>query len=422
MRVTLQGAHLVDAQFELPGGSITLDGERIQAVGEPGSLASTVIDATGMIVMPGFIDVHTHGGGGYNLHTVDPEEILAYGRWAPETGVTSFLVGVVGMPGALPEAQLQAAVAAIASREAGAGAEPLGIHLEGPYLSAKRRGAHLVSWLRAPDVAEIERVLALTRGHLRLITLAPELPGATAMIERLIAAGVTVSIGHSDATYEQTQEAIRLGVTHATHCCNAMRPLHHRDPGPLGAIAQIHDISGELIADGVHVHPAMMNIVIKSLGAERTIVITDALSAAGLPDDTPFEFAGQPAQLVQGAARLADGTLTGSVLTMDQALRNIVQMTEATLQQAVGMLTVNPARAARVSERKGRLQAGYDADVVLLDSSLTLQATFCQGKLAYASDAWRERLSAALDATDAGALVARPERTRPSSAGDVPAE
>jgi N-acetylglucosamine-6-phosphate deacetylase len=420
MRVTFQGAHLVDADFELPGGSITLDGERIQAVGAPDDLPGVVVDATGMIVMPGFIDVHTHGGGGYNLQTVDPEEIWAYARWTPQTGVTSFLVGVVGTPGALPEAPLHAAVRAIESR--GAGAEPLGIHLEGPYLSAKRRGAHPVSWLRAPDAAEIERVLALTRGHLRLITLAPELPGAAAMIERLLEGGVTVSIGHSDATYEQTQEAIRLGVTHATHCCNAMRPLHHRDPGPLGAIAQAQQISGELIADGVHVHPAMMNILIKSLGPERTIVITDALSAAGLSEDMPFEFAGQPARLVQGAARLADGTLTGSVLTMDQALRNVVQMTEATLQQAVGMLTLNPARAAQVSARKGRLQAGYDADVVLLDSSLTLQATLCQGQLTYAGDAWRERLSAALSAADEGALVAQPERNRPASAGDFPVE
>jgi N-acetylglucosamine-6-phosphate deacetylase len=415
MRVTLQGVHLVDAQFELPGGNITLDGERIQAVGEPDGLPDTVIDATGMIVMPGFIDVHTHGGGGHNLQTVDPEEIRGYERWAPQTGVTSFLMAVVGTPDALPEAQLRAAVQAIESRTPGAGAEPLGIHLEGPYLNVKRRGAHRVSWLRMPDVAEIERVLALTSGHLRLITLAPELPGATAMIERLLAAGVTVSIGHSDANYEQTQEAIRLGVTHATHCCNAMRPLLHRDPGPLGAIAQTHQISGELIADGVHVHPAMMNIVIKSLGPERTIVITDALSGAGLPEGTPFDFAGQPARLVDGAARLADGTLTGSILTMDQALRNIVQMTEASLQQAVGMLTLNPARAAQVAERKGRLQAGYDADIALLDTSLTLQATFCQGKLAYATDAWRERLSAAFDLSVDGALVTQPERARPPS-------
>ncbi len=393
MSVTLRGAHLVDASFELPGGDITFDGARIQAVGSLAGAPGTVIDATDLLVMPGFIDVHTHGGGGYNLHAVDAEEIHAYARWAPETGVTSFLIGVVGVPGALPEAQLGAAVAAINAWERGA--EPLGIHLEGPYINVKRRGAHMPAWLRLPNVDELERVLALTSGHLRLITLAPELPGAAPMIRRLVEAGVTVSMGHTDATYEQTLEAVQLGITHATHCCNAMRPLHHRDPGPLGAIAQAPQVYGELIADGVHVHPAMMRILMRILGPKRTIVITDALSAAGLDEDTKFDFAGQPAQLLHGAARLADGTITGSVLTMDRALRNIVQMTGVSLQEAVGMLTLNPALAARVAARKGRLQAGCDADLVILDKAFTLQATICQGRVAFATAAWRERLGSA---------------------------
>jgi N-acetylglucosamine-6-phosphate deacetylase len=416
MRWTLQGARLVDASFELAGADLTLDGPHIQAVGAPSGAPGTMIDATAMIVMPGFIDVHTHGGGGYNLHTASAEEIQAYARWAPATGVTSFLIGVVGVPGALPETQLGAAAAAIDSWEHGA--EPLGVHMEGPYISVKRRGAHMPAWLRLPDEAEIERVLALAGGHLRLITLAPELPGATTMIRRLVDAGVTVSLGHSDATYEQTQDALQLGVTHATHCCNAMRPLHHRDPGPLGAIAQASHVSGELIADGVHVHPAMMAILVKILGPQRTIVITDALSAAGLAEDTQFEFAGQPAQLIHGAARLADGTLTGSVLTMDRALRNIVQMTGVSLSEAAGMLTRNPARAARVAGRKGQLQVGYDADLVILDSAMTLQAAICQGRVAFATDAWRERLSDVLAAEDDGVAVVETERARHDAPGE----
>jgi N-acetylglucosamine-6-phosphate deacetylase len=413
MRWTLQGAQLVDASFELPAGDLTIDGARIQAVGAPAGTPGTVIDATGMIVMPGFIDVHTHGGGGYNLHTVSAEEIQAYARWAPATGVTSFLIGVVGVPTALPEAQLQAAAAAIDTWKGGA--EPLGLHLEGPYISVKRRGAHMTSWLRLPDAGELERVLALAGGHLRLMTLAPELPGAAAMIRRLLEAGITVSMGHTDATYEQAQDAILLGVTHATHCCNAMRPLHHRDPGPLAAIAQAPQVFGELIADGVHVHPAMMAILVKILGPARTIVITDALSAAGLAEDTRFDFAGQPAQLIHGAARLADGTITGSVLTMDRALRNVVQMTGVSLQEAVGMLTQNPAQAARVASRKGRVQAGYDADLVILDSTLALQATICQGRVAFATDAWRERLSEPLAAADGSVLAVETEKTRQQS-------
>ncbi len=394
MRFTLHDAHLIDTTTDIVRGAITVDGAHIQAIESPEyspNQQDSIIDVTDMIVMPGFIDVHTHGGGGYNLHTTDADEIRGYARWVPETGVTSFLIAIVGVPGSIPEQQLRAAVEVLNDRVIGA--EPLGIHLEGPYISVARRGAHQPSWLRMPDENETEQLLALTDGHLRLLTLAPELPGASAMIRRFVDAGITVSMGHTDATYEQAQEAIQLGITHATHCFNAMRPLLHRSPGPLAAIAQAEQVRGELIADGVHVHPAAMDALIKLLGAERTIVITDALAAAGVPN-ADFDFAGQPARVIRGAARLSDGTITGSVLTMDQALRNVLQMTEASLQQAIGMLTLNPAHAAQVSHRKGRLQVGYDADLLIFNHSLALQATICRGSVAFATKEWRERLSA----------------------------
>lgn len=394
MTRTFHGARLVDASGDLPTGDLSFDGARITAVGTAlgASVAfnspDEIIDAADMIVMPGFIDVHTHGGGGWNLHTTDAEEIRAYARWAPATGVTAFLPGVVGAPGALPVAQLAAAVAAI--ENPGDGAQTLGIHLEGPYISERRRGAHPTAWLRTPDADETERVLEITQGYLRIVTLAPELPGATAMIRRLVEAGVTVSLGHSDASYEQALEALQLGVTHVTHCCNAMRPLLHRDPGPLSALSESPAVFGEIIADGIHVHPAMVRALLKLIGSERAIIITDALAGAGTEDAT-FEFGGQPARVVRGAARLADGTITGSVLTMDQALRNVLDMTGVTLSEAAGMLALNPARAAKVADAKGLLQPGYDADLVVFDSALTLQATYCQGMLAFATDAWRVR-------------------------------
>jgi N-acetylglucosamine-6-phosphate deacetylase len=393
MRFTLRDAHLIDATTDIARGAITIDGTLIQAIERPEYALDRhekIIDAADMLVMPGFIDVHTHGGGGHNLHTTDAGEIRAYARWAPETGVTSFLIAIVGVAGSIPEQQLRAAVEAL--DDGVTGAEPLGIHLEGPYISVVRRGAHQPSWLRMPDESETEELLALTGGHLRLLTLAPELPGASAMIRRLVDAGITVSMGHTDATYEQAQEAIKLGVTHVTHCFNAMRPLLHRAPGPLAALAEAEWVRGELIADGVHVHPAAMNALVKMLRPERTVVITDALAGAGAPDAT-FDFAGQPARVIRGAARLADGTITGSVLTMDQALRNVLQMTQVSLQQAVGMLTLNPAHAAQVSHCKGRLQAGYDADLLIFDHTLTLQATICRGSVAFATSEWSERLA-----------------------------
>ncbi|HEX6290092.1 MAG TPA: N-acetylglucosamine-6-phosphate deacetylase [Herpetosiphonaceae bacterium] len=394
MRWTLHHAHLVEAAGEQHNAALTVEDERIVAAGQDAGSQELALDVDGAIVVPGFVDVHTHGGGSFNLHTTDPDEIHAYARWAPSTGTTSFLLGVVGVPGTLPEAQIRAAIAAIEAGERGA--EPLGIHLEGPYMSVKRRGAHDPSWLRRPDPAETERLLALTQGYLRLITLAPELPNADAMIQRLVAAGVTVSIGHTDASYEEARDAIPLGITHATHCFNAMRPLHHREPGPLGAIVEAQSVRGELIADGVHVHPAALRIMLRALGPERAIVVTDALSCAGLPD-AEFTFGGQPARVIDGVARLSDGTITGSVLTMDQALRNLVERVDVPLPAAVGMLTLNPARSAGVTQRKGRLQPGYDADLAIFDADLQLQATICRGRLAFATDAWRDRL-AALDA------------------------
>ncbi|MBV9256707.1 MAG: N-acetylglucosamine-6-phosphate deacetylase [Ktedonobacteraceae bacterium] len=393
MRFMLRDARLVDATMDVARGSMFINDARIEAVECEESTSDyrdPIVDAQDMIVMPGFIDVHTHGGGGYNLHTTRTDEIRDFARWVPETGVTSFLIAVVGVPESIPDQQLQTAVAAINTHRVGA--EPLGIHLEGPYINVAKRGAHPPVWLRMPDEPETEAMLALTDGHLRLITVAPELPGATAMIRRLVDAGITVSMGHTDATYEQAKEAIALGVTHVTHCFNAMRPLLHRAPGPLAALAEADWVNGELIADGVHVHPAAMSALVKLLGPKRTVVITDALAGAGLSDAT-FEFAGQPAHVIHGAAHLADGTITGSVLTMDQALRNVLLMTGVSLQQAVGMLTLNPARSAQAAQCKGLLKIGYDADLAIFDQSMTLQATLCRGKVAFATDAWRERLS-----------------------------
>lgn len=399
MRFTLRGARLIDATTDLAAGNITIESAQIQAIDAEQGEHGQEIDATNAIVMPGFIDVHTHGGGGFNLHTTNAEEIHDYLRWVSGTGVTSCLLAIVGVPNAMPLPQLQTAVQAIEhikQSERITGAEPLGVHMEGPYFSVERRGAHPPSWLRMPDEAETERVLEVARGHLRLITLAPELPGAQAMIRRLLEAGVTVSMGHTDADYEQAQEGIRWGITHATHCFNAMRPLHHRHPGPLAAIFEAPQVRGELIGDGIHVHPTLMRILVKMLGPERVVVITDAQACAGMPEGV-FEFAGQRLHVGNGAARLDDGSLAGSVLTMDQALRNMVMFARVSLSDAVRMQTLNPALAAGAADRKGRLQAGYDADLVIMDRDLQLQATISRGRVTFVTEQWRGRIAPLLE-------------------------
>lgn len=390
MRWMLRNARVVDASGERRADMAVEDG-RIAPVEERGGTDDLVVDAGDALVTPGFVDVHTHGGGGHDLHTADPEEIRAYAAWAPSTGTTAFLIGVVGVAGGIPEAQLRAAREAI--EQPGPGAEPLGIHLEGPYINPARRGAHDPAWLRLPDEAETARILELAGGCLRLVTLAPELPGAEGMIRTLTDAGVTVSIGHTDASYEEARAAIPLGITHATHCFNAMPPLLHRAPGVLGAVIEADDVRGELIADGVHVHPAAMRILLRALGPERAVVVTDALAAAGLPDAV-FTFAGQEARVVDGVARLADGTITGSVLTMDRALRNVVALAGVALPDAVALLSRNPALSAGAGERKGLLRPGTDADLLILSPDLALGAAICRGRLAWSADEWRSRLDA----------------------------
>ncbi|HTI13094.1 MAG TPA: N-acetylglucosamine-6-phosphate deacetylase [Dictyobacter sp.] len=386
MRFTLCGARLVDAVTDVAQGNIQVNGSRIGLVSQTAETDGEMIDATDSIIVPGFIEIHTHGGGGFNLHTTSVEEIRSYARWVPVAGVTSFLIAVVGTPDALPIVQLATAVDAIElAQQEPTGAEPVGIFLEGPYINAKRRGAHPTNWLRTPNADETERILQLTHGYLRLVTLAPELLNAEAMIHRLVESGITVSMGHTDVDYEQAQSAIQTGITHLTHCFNAMRQMQHRAPGPIPAVVQSDHVMGELIADGIHVHPAMMDMLIRLLGPARTIAITDAQAGAGL-EHAEFEFAGQKTHIADGAARLEDGTLAGSILTMDHALRNIMENASVTLSEAVGMLSLNPARAIHLDHEKSLLKEGYAADLLVFDKNLRLQATICRGQLVYAAD------------------------------------
>jgi N-acetylglucosamine-6-phosphate deacetylase len=393
MRFVLAGATLIDTGIADPAAWLVVGDSAIAAVGATAPGTGPVIDATGLLVVPGFIDLHTHGGGGFALHTTEPEEIVAYAAWVPRTGTTAFLINVVGVPDGLPERQL--AAAATAMTLARRGAEPLGIYLEGPFLNPKRRGAHHPSWLRAPDRTELSRLLAVSRGFLRVMTLAPELPGAEELVHLLVTHGVTVALGHTDATYEQARRAFQAGARLVTHCFNAMPPLLHRAPGPIGALVEVDHAVGELIADGHHVVPPAMRVLIRALGPQRTAIVTDAQPAAGLPTGTSFSFAGLPAHVDGQVARLSDGTLAGSILTMDQALRNLVSLVGVPLADAVTMLATTPARVAGVAERKGRLLPGYDADFVVLNADLQVIATYCRGQLAHATAEWHDRLAAA---------------------------
>jgi len=304
--------------------------------------------------------VHQHGGGGgsYGHRPSDAAEVVHFHRMH---GTTTSMASLVSAPLDALEAQL-------------AGLAPLvrsgllaGVHLEGPWLSPQRAGAHAPTALRLPDRADIDRLLAAGDGAVRMVTLAPELPGGLAAVSQLAGAGVVVALGHTDATYEQTREALRRGARAGTHLFNAMRPVHHREPGPVVALLE-SDAVVELIADGVHLHPAVLAASARALGPDRTMLVTDAMAGAGMPDGS-YSLGDRDVTVSDGVARKADGTIAGSTATLAGALRFAVTVAGIPLQAAVGAATSVPAQLFGL-EGVGSLRPGARADVALLSPDL----------------------------------------------------
>lgn len=376
MVVIAAGTMVLDGQVARPGWLGTADG-RILACGAGAPPRPADADFRDGTVVPGFVDMHVHGGGGASY--TDGDGIAGAADFHLRHGTTTTLASLV----TTSPAELLAGVRALA--EATGHGTVAGIHLEGPWLSRARCGAHDPAQLRDPDPAEIDAVLDAGAGAIRMVTLAPELPGAEAAIRRLVDAGVVVAVGHTDAGYEQTERAIALGATVGTHLFNAMPPLHHRDPGPALALLRHPGVTVELIADGVHVHPAVVHAVIEAAGPDRVAVITDATAAAGRGDGS-FRLGAVTVDVVSGVARVrGTSTIAGSTATMDQIFRNV--HAGAGLAVAAQTTSATPARALGL-ERVGSLRAGYDANLVVLDGDLRVAAVMVAGR-------WRGAASAA---------------------------
>jgi len=349
-------------------GWLEASGHRILTCGAGPPLRPADADFPDCTVVPGFIDMHVHGGGGASY--TDPQGVAHAADFHLRHGTTTTLASLV----TTSPAELIAGVRELAN--ATRNGTVAGIHLEGPWLSRARCGAHDPAQVRAPDPAEIHAVLTAGGDAIRMVTLAPELPGADAAIRRFLDAGVVVAVGHTDATYDQTRRAVAAGATVGTHLFNAMPPLHHREPGPVLALLQDPRVTCELIADGVHVHPAMMAAVIDAAGPERVALITDAIAAAGWGDG-PFRLGTVPIDVVSGVARVrGTSTIAGSTATMGQVFRNVAAL--AGLAAAVQMTATTPARALRL-ERVGDLRAGYDANLVVLEADLQVTAVMARG-------------------------------------------
>ncbi len=257
----------------------------------------------------------------------------------------------------------------------------LGVHIEGPFISEKRKGAHNACYIVDPSVEEFNELVKGYEGFIKIVTLAPELPGAEALIARIKGIGAVPSLGHSDATFEETLQALERGVALFTHVFNAMRGFHHREPGAVGAALESEAIV-ELIADGIHVHPAVIKLLLKAKGIEKICLVTDSISATGL-EDGEYGLGGLKIYVQDGIARLNDGTLAGSTLTMNRAVKNFMEFTATSLPGAVRAASLNPATLLGIDERKGSIEEGKDADIVIFDEDLTIHYTIIGGEIAY---------------------------------------
>src|SRR5580698_5455094 len=333
------------------------------------------------IIAPGYVDLHIHGNAGYDVMDDSAEALPAIEQMLARHGVTSYFPTTVTAPIDKTLRALERLADAIENREEKNAdhkdrALPLGIHIEGPFISHVRRGAHPLENLLAPTLALFERFWQAARGHIRMMTIAPELENAPEVIAEAARRGVCVSLGHSDADFAATERGIAAGARHATHTFNAMRPLDHRSPGILGAVLTDRRVSADIIADGVHLDPAIVKLFAKAKGAEQTVIITDAISATGMPDGR-YRLGTFEVEVRDGKC-MTNGTLAGSVLTMDRAVQNLSRFAEWDLPLAVAAASRNPVRVARIAN-KGVLAVGGDADFVVLSSAGEVLRTFVGG-------------------------------------------
>ena len=383
-KILITNAHLFGRFQDWYPGWLLTNGNKIHLIGAglPPNFSefqiSQQIDAQGHFLLPGFIDLHAHGALGQESMDAEPEGIQKMARFFAQHGVTSFLPTTwSGESAAIIHALeiIKSMVGPISG-----GASILGAHLEGPYLNPTRCGAQDIHWIRLAEQAEAVRFLDL--GVIRLLDLAPEFPENEWLIQECVHRNVTVSVGHSAATYQQVKNAAALGVTHSTHTFNAMSGLGHREPGTVGAVMALPEIICELICDNTHVHPAVQKILIDVKTPAGVILVTDCIRPTGMPEGT-YALDNRSILFKDETARLSDGTLAGSTLTMEHALKNAMAASRRGLSEIWPMTSLNAARNIGGSDQKGSLEVGKDADMVLLNSDLEVMMTLVEGKIVF---------------------------------------
>ena len=368
---------------EIPDAGILIRDCAIETVGPRSGITlpagAKEVLATDKIAAPGFVDVHIHGAGGHDVMEGTDQALKAVASTIAAHGTTSFVATTVT---ASPDAICRAAEAvaryfALQHPAEDRRAEVLGVHFEGPFISSVRRGVHPPEFLKLPSADLLAQFIAAAKGRAQILTIAPELLGAMSCIDAARKAGLVVAIGHTDATYEQARAAIARGARHAVHVYNAMRPFSHRDSGVIGAVLTTREVTAELIADGAHVDETAMRLLLQAKGPGGVILVSDGISATGMPDGK-YMLGTFEVTVSGGVCRNAEGKLAGSTLTLDRALRNIVNL-GTPLADALRMLTLNPATLLRLEFKKGSLRAGADADIVLLDEALNVNNVWARG-------------------------------------------
>ncbi|MFB7272857.1 N-acetylglucosamine-6-phosphate deacetylase [Streptomyces sp. NPDC056244] len=366
----LAGARVVLPTGIVEGGRVIVEGRRIAGAAPDGA---ATLDLSGHWLVPGFVDMHNHGGGGASFTSGSVDDVLTGIRTHREHGTTTLVASTV-----TGETAFLAQRAGILSELVEQG-DLAGIHFEGPFISPCRKGAHSEALLRDPDPAEVRKLLDAARGTARMVTLATELPGGIDSVRLLAEHGVIAAIGHTDATYEQTVEAIDAGATVATHLFNAMPPLGHRAPGPIAALLEDERVTVELINDGTHLHPAALELAFHRAGGSRVAFITDAMDAAGFGDGL-YQLGPLAVEVKDGVARLVEGgSIAGSTLTLDTAFKRAATVDRLPVEDIVQAISANPAKLLGVDDRVGSLEPGKDADLVVLDADFSVKGVLYKG-------------------------------------------
>jgi N-acetylglucosamine-6-phosphate deacetylase len=366
-----------DAAIRIHGGKIA---EIVDAAALRHISHGDIIFEEGATVAPGFIDLHVHGASGRDLMDGTLESLQTVASTLVRYGTTSFLATTLSAPDGDTETALRGYAAH--HRLVAEGARPLGIHMEGPYLNPVRRGTHNAGHVKEANPAAFRRFCELSGGCVRKVTIAPEMDPGLQLTKQAVALGIRVSIGHSDATEAQARAAIDAGASQATHMFNAMRPLHHREPGLIGAVLTDERVYAEVIADGVHVHPTVVRLIVQLKGIERTLLITDGLSALGMPDGS-YPLGNQMVTVEDGVCRDHSGSLAGSTLTQDRAVRNVSEWMRLPAEKTVAAASAVPAQSMGMERIRGVVAPGADADLVFLDAEMQVVKTMVAGAIVY---------------------------------------